>query len=140
MLVVGKGFVGTLFAAVVRHRGREVFAVDFDPRRTGPAPDGPVDAVVLSGHGGVDTALDVIAPGGTILVFADAGAIPAAEVYRRELTLIGTRSAAPQLMPEAVDLLGVLPSPSRPCCHSSASPRVSSCFAERDVLKVVFTP
>ena len=32
-----------------------------------------------------------------MLVFADAGAIPAAAVYRRELTIVGSRSAAPQL-------------------------------------------
>jgi len=140
VLVVGQGFIGTLFAAVLRHRGREVFAVDSDPRRTGPVPDGPVDAVVLAGHGGVDTALDAIAPGGTILVFADAGAIPAEAVYRRELTIVGSRSAAPQLMPEAVDLLGVLPLPEPTLLPLDRFAEGLELFRRRDVLKVVFTP
>ena len=95
VLIVGNGFVGRLFGLVLERRGDEVFAVDVDPRRAGRAPDGPVDAVVLSGRGGVETALEAVAPGGTVLVFADAGEIPAAAVYRQELTVVGTRSAAP---------------------------------------------
>ena len=50
-------------------------------------------------------------PGGTIVVFAAAGAIPAADVYRRELTVVGTRSASPPTMPEAVALLDELEVP-----------------------------
>lgn len=95
VLVVGNGFIGRLFGVVLGRRGDEVFAVDLDPRRSGPAPDGPVDAVVLCGRGGVETALQQVTPGGAMLVFADAGAIAAADVYRRELTVVGTRSAAP---------------------------------------------
>ena len=105
VLVVGHGFVGHLFAAVLRDRGDEVFAVDIDPRRMGQAPDGEVDAAVLAGRGGVETAVAGVRPGGTIVVFADAGPLPTAPVYRRELTVIGVRSAAPALMDEAVDLL-----------------------------------
>src|SRR6266536_2812141 len=74
VLVVGFGFIGRLFAAVLERRGDEVFAV------------------------GVETAIDAVQPGGTILVFADAGPIPAAAIYRRELTLVGTRSATTQTM------------------------------------------
>jgi hypothetical protein len=48
----------------------------------GPAPDGHVDAAVIAGRGGVETAVDAVRPGGTVLVFADSAAIPAARVYR----------------------------------------------------------
>jgi L-iditol 2-dehydrogenase len=140
VLVVGQGFVGTLFATLLRHRGHEVFAVDVDPRRTGPDPDGPVGAVVLAGRGGVDTALAAIAPGGTILVFADAGPIPAAAVYRRELTIVGSRSAAQQLMPEAVRLLGVLALPEPTVLPLERFAEGLELFRRHDALKIVFTP
>src|SRR5688500_7164279 len=102
VLVVGHGFVGRLFAAVLRRRGDEVFAVDARPERSGPAPSGPVDAAVLCAPA---APLDAVAPGGTVLVFADAGRIDLDEVYRRELTLVGTRSATPRHMREAAALL-----------------------------------
>jgi hypothetical protein len=47
VLVVGQGFIGRLFADVLRLRGDEVFAVDSDPRRHVRDPDGPVDAACL---------------------------------------------------------------------------------------------
>jgi len=140
VLIVGHGFIGQLFGAVLERRGDEVFAVDVDPRRAGRAPDGSVDAVVLSGRGGVDTALAAIAPGGTMLVFADAGAIPAAEVYRRELTVVGTRSASPPTMPEAVALLHDLPVPEPTILPLERFAAGLELFRRRDALKVVFTP
>ena len=51
VLVVGHGFVGRLFAEVLRRRGDDVFAVDANPERAGQAPDGPVDAAVLCASG-----------------------------------------------------------------------------------------
>ncbi len=140
VLVVGNGFVGRLFGAVLARRGDDVFAVDVDPRRAGRAPDGPVDAVVLSGRGGVDTALAAVAPGGTILVFADAGPIPAAAVYRRELTVVGTRSAAPRYMPDAVALLDELEVPEPTVLPLAAFADGLELFRRRDALKVVFAP
>lgn len=140
VLVVGHGFVGHLFAAYLRHRGDEVFAVDADPRRNGPAPDGPVDAAVLCGGGGIETALAAVRPGGTIVLFADAGAVPAAPVYRRELTLVGVRSAAPGLMEEAAALLPVLPLPDPVVLPLARFAEGLALFRRRDVLKVVLTP
>jgi threonine dehydrogenase-like Zn-dependent dehydrogenase len=140
VLVVGNGFVGRLFGAVLDRRGDEVFAVDLDPRRAGRAADGPVDCVVLSGRGGVRTALDAIAPGGTVLVFADAGEIPAADVYRRELTVVGTRSASPPTMPEAVALLHDLDVPEPTILPLERFADGLELFRRRDALKVVFTP
>jgi threonine dehydrogenase-like Zn-dependent dehydrogenase len=140
VLVVGHGFIGHLFAAVLRDRGDEVFAVDLDPRRAGPAPDGDVDAAVLAGGGGVETAMEAVRPGGTILVFADAGAIPASRVYRAELTLVGVRSAAPQLMEEAVVMLGRVPLPEPTVLPLERFHDGLELFRRRDALKVVLRP
>jgi len=140
VLVVGHGFIGHLFAAVLRHRGDEVFAVDVDPRRHVAAPREPVDATVLCGRGGIDTALEALRPGGTMLVFADAGVIPAADVYRRELMVIGSRSATPALMIEAIELLRVLPVPEPTVLPLERFAEGLDLFRRRDALKVVFTP
>jgi len=140
VLIVGNGFIGRLFGLVLGRRGDDVFAVDADPRRAGRAPDGPVDAVVLAGRGGVDAALASVKPGGTVLVFADAGAIPAAEVYRRELNLVGTRSAAPPYMPEALAVLHDLDVPEPTVLPLERFADGLELFRRRDALKVVFTP
>jgi L-iditol 2-dehydrogenase len=140
VLIVGNGFVGRLFGLVLERRGDEVFAVDLDPRRAGRAPDGPVDAVVLSGSGGVATALEVVAPGGTVLVFADAGEIPAATVYRRELTVLGARSATPAYMREALALLHDLDVPEPVVLPLERFAEGLELSLRRDALKVVFTP
>ena len=140
VLIVGNGFVGQLFGAVLERRGHHVFAVDVDPRRAGRAPDGAVDAVVLSGSGGVATALEVVAPGGTVLVFADAGEIPAAAVYRRELTVLGARSATPAYMREALALLHDLDVPEPVVLPLERFAEGLELFLRRDALKVVFTP
>lgn len=140
VLVVGHGFIGHLFSAVLRHRGDEVFAVDIDPRRDGPPPDGPVDAAILSGRGGVGTALDAVRPGGAILVFADAGPIPADRVYRGELTLVGVRSAAPSLMRDALELLPALALPTPVVLPLERFAEGLDLFRSRAVRKVVFAP
>jgi L-iditol 2-dehydrogenase len=139
-LVVGNGFVGRLFGAVLERRGDEVFAVDADPRRAGRRPDRQVDAAILCGRGGVGTALDHVKPGGTVIVFADAGAIPTADVYRRELTIVGTRSAAPPYMREAVALLDDLDVPEPTVLPLERFPEGLGLFRRREALKVVFTP
>lgn len=140
VLIVGNGFIGRLFGLVLARRGDDVFAVDADARRAGRAPDGPVDAVVLAGRGGVETALDAVVPGGTVVVFADAGTIRAADVYRRELTVVGTRSAAPRYMPEAVAVLCDLDVPEPVVLPLERFAEGLALFRGRDALKVVFTP
>jgi L-iditol 2-dehydrogenase len=140
VLVVGNGFVGRLFAAVLARRGDEVFAVDRDPGRSGRAPDGPVGAAVICAQGGAETALEAVEPGGTILVFADAGAIPAAPVYRRELTLVGSRSATPATMREAVRLLPGLELPEPTVLPLERFAEGLDLYRRREALKVVFVP
>jgi L-iditol 2-dehydrogenase len=140
VLVVGNGFMGRLFSAVLERRGDEVFAVDVDPRRTGRKPDGPVGAVVLCAQGGVDTALAAVEPGGTMVVFADAGVVPADPVYRLELTVVGVRSATPAHMAEAAALLPELELPAPTVLPLARFAEGLELFRRREALKVVFTP
>ncbi len=140
VLVVGHGFIGHLFSAVLGERGDEVFAVDADPRRAGRSPDGPVGAAVICARGGVEAAIEAVDPGGTILVFADAGTIPAAPIYRRELTVVGTRSAAPRFMREAASLLPQLELPEPTVLPLDRFDEGLDLYTRRDALKAVFTP
>ncbi len=75
-----------------------------------------------------------------MLVFADAGEIPAAAVYRRELSVLGMRSAAPPFMPEAVALLDDLDVPEPVVLPLERFAEGLELFLRRDALKVVFTP
>lgn len=111
VLIVGNGFIGRLFGAVLERRGDTVFAVDRQAHRAGVPPDGPVDAVVLCAPGAADVALEAVEPGGTLLLFADAGTLPADAIYRRELTVVGSRSGTQRHLHEAIDLLPALELP-----------------------------
>jgi hypothetical protein len=117
-----------------------VFAVDADPRRAGRAPDGPVDAVVVCARGGGADAVDAVSPGGTVLVFTDAGALPADVVYRRELTVVGSRSATPESMVDAAALLPELDVPEPVVLPLERFAEGLELFLRRDALKVVFVP
>ena len=128
VLVVGQGFVGTLFAAVLRRRGDEVFAVDARPERSGPEPDGPVDAAVLCAPGGADAAVRAVVPGGTVLVFADAGIAAArrrlpARALPRRLALSHAARRSPRRSPSSPSST----CPRRRCSPSSASRKGWSC-------------
>ena len=140
VLVVGQGFIGRLFAAVLERRGDEVFAVDRDPRRTGRTPAGPVDAAVLCAPGGSDEAIAALEPGGTLLCFADPGAISAELVYRRELTVVGSRSSTPRHMEAASALLPTLDLPPPTVLPLERFAEGLELQRRGDVLKVVFVP
>jgi len=140
VLVVGHGFVGRLFAAVLARRGDEVFVLDSDPTRSGPAPDGPVGAAVICAQGGAEAAIAAVEPGGTVLVFADAGSIPAAPIYRRELSFVGSRSATPETMREAVGILPGLELPEPTVLPLERFAEGLELYRRREALKVVFVP
>jgi L-iditol 2-dehydrogenase len=140
VLVVGHGFVGHLFSAVLARRGDEVFAVDSDPGRAGREPDGPVDAAVVCAQGGAETAANAVVPGGTVVLFADAGSIPAGPVYRRELTVVGTRSATPASMDAAARLLPELELPEPTVLPLDRFAEGLELYRRREALKVVFVP
>lgn len=139
-LVIGHGFIGRLFAFVLRRRGDDVFVRDLRPERDGPVADGPVDAAVLCAPGGGDDALAAIEPGGTLLVFAPGGSIDLDAVYRRELHLVGSRSATPRHLREAVELLPELePIPTEVLPLERFREGLDRYRTGR-ALKVVFTP
>jgi L-iditol 2-dehydrogenase len=140
VLVVGNGFVGRLFDAVLRRRGDDVFAVDADPRRDGRHPDRPVDAAVLCAPGGATEAAEALAPAGTLLVFAPSAPLGLDAIYRRELTVVGSRSATPRHMREAISLLPDLDLPEPTVLPLARFHEGLELYRRGDVLKVVFTP
>lgn len=140
VLVVGNGFMGRLFGAVLRRRGDEVFATDVDPRRAGRAPDGPVDAAVVCAPGGADAVPHAVVPGGTVLVFASAGTLDLEPVYRSELTVFGSRSATPRHVREAVSLLADLDVPEPTVLPLGRFADGLALYRGREALKIVFRP
>lgn len=140
VLIVGNGFIGRLFGAVLGARGDTVFAVDQHPHRAGALPDGPVDAAVLCAPGGADAALAAVEPGGTVLLFADAGALRADGVYRRELTVVGSRSATASHMDQAVALLPTLELPEPTVLPFDRFEEAFALQREGRALKVVLVP
>lgn len=137
VLVVGHGFVGRLFAAVLRERGDDVFAVDVRPERAGREPDGQVGAAVLCGPA---APLEAVAPGGTVLVFSPAAPVNLDDVYRRELTLLGSRSATPRHMREALELLPRLDVPEPTVLQLERFGEGLELYRSGRALKVVLVP
>ena len=140
VLVLGGGFVGRLFAAVLRRRGDTVYVRDQDPERSGPEPPGPVASVVVCAPGAGGKALAAVEPGGTALVFAEAGELDSAEIYRRELTITGSRSATRRHMEEAVALLPELDLPEALVLPLDRFDEGLAAYRRREALKVVFRP
>jgi len=138
VLVVGCGFMGRLWCAVLRRRGDEVLA--FDPRaerRCAPEPDRPVPAAVLCAPADPSQWIE---PGGTLLVFAPGGELDLDAVYRRELTLRGSRSATPASMAAAVRLLPELEVPEPVVLPLERFAEGLELYRSGAALKVVFTP
>lgn len=140
ILVVGQGFVGRLFAEVLRRRGADTHTVDADPSRGGRAPSGRVDAAVLCAPAGADEAAAVVEPGGTLLVFADAGPLELEPVYRRELHVVGSRSGTPRHLREAIELLPQLDVPEATVLPLERFSEGLELYRKRKALKIVFTP
>jgi L-iditol 2-dehydrogenase len=137
VLIVGHGFIGRLFGEVLRRRGDDVFAVDANPERAGRAPNGPVDSVVLCAPA---APLETVVPGGTVLVFSPATTVDLDEVYRRELTLTGSRSATPRHMREAARLLAEIEVPAPTVLPLERFDEGLELYRAGAALKVVFTP
>jgi L-iditol 2-dehydrogenase len=151
VLVVGCGAIGQLWIQVLRSRGDEVLAAD--PRadrleaanRLGASVDDDVacDAAVLTAHGGVDETLARLEPGGTLLVFAAAAEpVPVLldAVYRRELRVVGSRSAAPAQFEAAVEMLPSLALPEVTTLPLDRFAEGVEFYRRGEALKVVFAP
>jgi L-iditol 2-dehydrogenase len=140
VLVVGQGFVGRLFDAVLRHRGDDVFSLDPNPARPSRPPGTTVDAAVLCAPAGAAEAAERLEPGGTLLAFANAGPLDLDAVYRRELTVAGSRSATPRHMERAVELLGELDLPPPTVLPLERFSEGLDLYRSARALKVVFKP
>jgi threonine dehydrogenase-like Zn-dependent dehydrogenase len=140
VLVLGGGFIGRLFQAVLAQRGDTVYVRDLDPARTGPEPPGRVGAAVVCAPGAANAALGAVEPGGTVVVFAAAGPLDTEEIYRRELTVTGARSATPRHLEDAVALLPRLELPEPLVLPLERFAEGLAAYRNREALKVVFRP
>jgi L-iditol 2-dehydrogenase len=140
VLVLGGGFVGQLFAAVLRRRGDTVYIRDPDPARNGPEPPGSVASVVVCARGAGADALSAVEPGGSVVLFADAGGLDSGEIYRREIAVTGSRSATRRHMEEAVTLLRELELPEPLVLPLERFDEGLAAYRNREALKVVFRP
>ena len=139
-VVVGGGFVGRLFAWALRRRGERVHVLDVDPARSdGPVPE-RAPLVVHTVPGGAGSALEHVEPGGTVLVFADAGPLDLRPVYRSEVTVTGSRSATPRHLAEAAAVLPELDLPEPLVLPLERFAEGLERYRRRETLKVVFTP
>jgi L-iditol 2-dehydrogenase len=150
VLVVGCGFAGLLFVQALVRRGDDVLAADPLAHRLdlalgyGAEPaDGPVGAVVLCAHVGLDGALAALEPGGTLLVFswlAEPVRLDFEQLLRQELTLVGSCSATPAAMRDAVALLpGLDPIPTVTLPLERFAEGLEL-YRAHEAVKVVFTP
>lgn len=150
VLVVGCGAVGQLWIQALRARGDEVVAADpradrlRRARELGATADAdPVDAVVLTAPAGLNDGLARLEPGGTLVVFAaPAELVPAAldAVYRKELTLVGSRSGTPAYFRDAIALLPSLEPPPATVLPLDRFADGLELYRRGEALKVVFTP
>ena len=95
---------------------------------------------MLTAHAGVERALAALEPGGTLLVFASPAPASFDAVYRRELHVVGSRSATPAHFAAAIELLPSLTLPPvdvLPLERFAEGVDLYRCGAS---LKVVFTP
>lgn len=151
VLVVGCGAIGQLWIQVLRRRGDEVVALDpRDDRRAVAHMLGAtvhdtdsVDGAVVAAHGGVNDALRRLQPGGTLVVFAaPEHDVPTTldAVYRKELHVVGSRSASPAYFRDAVELLPTLVLPEVTTLPLDRFLEGVELYRRGDALKVVFTP
>jgi len=98
---------------------------------------------VLTAPAGINDALRRLAPGGTLLVFAANDAFEPTSldaVYRKELQLIGSRSATPAFFMDALEVLPSLVLPPQTRLPLERFGEGLELYRSGDALKVVFTP
>jgi L-iditol 2-dehydrogenase len=150
VLVVGAGAVGLLWTQVLSRRGYDVVATDpRDDRRELAVEAGaiedhdPVAAAVVTAPAGINDALSRLEPGGTLVLFAaPADLHPTAldAVYRKELTVVGSRSATPPYFRRALELLPSLRLPHVTYLPLDRFLEGVELYRSGGALKVVFTP
>ena len=89
---------------------------------------------------GINDALHRLEPGGTLLVFAEGEPAHVDAIYRKELTVLGSRSATPAYFREAIDVLPTLVLPKVTTLPLARFLEGVELYRAGDVLKVVYTP
>jgi len=149
VLVVGCGAVGLLWVQALLRRGDTVAAADprldrlEHARALGAAYDGWVNAAVVTAPAGLRDALGRVEPGGTLLVFsAPPGELPIELdlVYRRELRLVGSRSATPAAFTEALAALPAFALPEVTMLPLERFAEGIELYRSGAALKVAFAP
>jgi L-iditol 2-dehydrogenase len=150
VLVVGCGSVGLLFVQVLLRRGDEVAVLDPRADRLARALElgatevrDPVAAAVLTAPAGLNDALARLEPGGTLVVFAaPPDPVPAAldAIYRKELSVVGSRSATPAYFLGAIGLLPWLELPAARSLPLDRFAEGVDLYRRGEALKVVFRP
>ncbi len=150
VLVVGCGAVGLLWVQVLLGHGHEVVVSDPRPDRVARAvalgagaPAGDVGAAVVTSAAGLDGALARLEPGGTALLFSappDPFPTHLDAIYRRELRLVGSRSATLAAFAEAIELLPSLELPPVTTLPLERFAHGLDLYRRGDAYKVVFAP
>ena len=150
VLVVGCGSVGLLFVQVLVRRGDEVAVLDPRPDRLARALEigatelsDPASAAVLTAPAGLNDALARLEPGGTLVVFAAApDPVPTAldAIYRKELSVVGSRSATPAYFRDAIRLLPWLELPQVTSLPLDSFAEGLDLYRSGEALKVVYKP
>jgi L-iditol 2-dehydrogenase len=149
-LVVGCGTIGQLWVQVLAGLGHEVAAADLREDRLARArelgaslADGPVGFAVVTAAAGIDDALHRVEPGGTIVLFAASDQpMPVALdlVYRKELVVVGSRSATRASFARAIELMPSLVLPAVTTLPLERFSEGVELYRRGEALKVVFTP
>jgi threonine dehydrogenase-like Zn-dependent dehydrogenase len=95
--------------------------------------------VVCAPRAGRD-AVAAVEPGGSILVFAETGSLDTEDIYRREVTVTGSRSATRRHLLDAVALLPKLNLPEPLVLPLDRFDEGLAAYTSREALKVVFRP
>jgi L-iditol 2-dehydrogenase len=150
VLVVGCGAIGQLWVQALLRRGDDVTVAEPRADRRAAAEalgatagGGLFDAAVLTAAGGLNEALERLEAGGTLLAFAGSPEpVPFAVdvAYRRELRLVGSRSATVAAVQRALELLPELQLPDAAVLPLERFAEGVEMYRRGEVLKVVFTP
>jgi L-iditol 2-dehydrogenase len=149
-LVVGCGAIGQLWIQVLVELGHQVTAADVREDRAARALElgavhaaGPFASAVVTAPQGIDDALRLLGPGGTVVLFAARDRpMPVALdlVYRKELVVLGSRSATPASFERAIELLPSLTLPTVTTLPLERFAEGVELYRRAEALKVVFTP
>ena len=149
VLVVGSGSVGLLWIQALSRRGDVPVAADVRPERLAVAREfgagvdvDPVRAAVVTAPDGLNDALRRVEPGGTIVLFAAAGPAPVDldAIYRKELSLVGSRSPTPPFFSDAIRALPTYALPEARRLPLDRFAEGLDLYRRGEALKVVFTP